>query len=81
MSNSELDSIVSRANQMLAKEPGFLNCSISTRGPPHVLAYQFDNGPNAERFKSGRELTADSTGFQYRIDDQQPSVVLEHRPR
>lgn len=81
MSNNELDSIVSRANQMLAKEPGFLGCSIVTRGPPHILAYEFDNGTNAERFKSGRELVTDSTGLQYRIDDQQPNVVLERRAR
>jgi len=81
MSYNELDLIVSRANQQLATEPGFLGCSIVERGPPHVVAYEFDNGPNAEQFKVRRESVSDSSGLQYKIDDQQPNIVLERRIR
>jgi hypothetical protein len=81
MSDNDLDSIVRRANQQLANQPGFLGCSIANCGPPHIVEYYFDSGPNAELFRSERELNAGSTGFQYNIENQQPNVVLEIRPR
>lgn len=81
MSRNDLDLIVSRANQLMANEPGFLGCSIVERGPPHILAYEFDSGPNAEQFRCRRGPLAESTGVQYKIEDQRPNVVLERRPR
>lgn len=78
MSDNSAEAIVRRANQMITA-PGFHGCSIHDEGPPLILAYAFDSGPNAEAFKAQLELLADGTGLQYMIENRRPNVVLERR--
>ena len=71
------EAIVDRANQSIRAE-GFLCCRLVTRSPL-VLAYDLDSGVSAEAFQGQCQLLADTTWFRYRIDNQQPTVVIEYR--
>lgn len=73
----KINIFLNRANNVLKREPGFIECSVKIYTNPTNIYYKFEDNITASRYLISRE--AQSNTSELRIDDSEPKVVVEFK--